>query len=468
MGKTKILIDVAANLFLANDINALLVVAPISLLRNYVEEIKTHLLDEITPLIYLYESKNANTLKAKRARLQLFEYYPLYKNILKIVLINSEALLSKSAFTFCKNFLFEHPALLAVDESGKLLKNIRAKQVKSLIKLSEYSNYHRILTGTPITQAPLDLYAQYEFLSPDILNSTTFTAFRARYAKMKLRQMNGRSFYEIVGYQNLEELTNRIRPYTYFAEKSDFLDLPPKIYETRYYELETNQRKLYDDLKKNSIAYPNLPTNDSDLIEKLFEEDSAIVAPNVLAKLTRLQQIMSGYAVINDKLTHLLELDENPRIACLLSILESIPKNEKVIIWARYTQEIKDILSILGDQAISCFGETKQAEREFAFSHFKKDAPPSPYKYLIANPKVAGYGITLTGVSNVVYYSQDFSLEARLQSEDRCHRIGQDKPVIYIDIIAENTIDEHIRKALNRKAGYSDMMTALKEEKIND
>lgn len=473
MGKTKVLLDVAANLFLQQKINALLVVAPLSLLRNYNNEVTQHLLDEVPFLFYAYRSKTAATKTEAANRQQLSQATIFDQQLLKIVVINPEALLSKKAYDFCKELLASHQTLFAVDEAGTILKNIKTKQAKTLVQLAKLAPYRRIMTGTPITQSPLDLFAQYGFLDPSILGYRTFTAFRAQYAILNHRYGGSRSFLEIKGYKNLEHLIEKVKPFTFYALKKDFLDLPAKIFESRYVSLSPEQRRLYDNLKRNNVAFLDTAYYDEKELVNYYVNRigsrTILSVTNVLAKLTRLQQIISGYYVIDDNQETLIPIHVgtiNPRLYALKAILEELPHDEKVIIWCKYIQEIKDIQKFLGEAAVSVFGATPEKDRQEFFEHFKKEAPPSPIKYLVANPKVAGIGLTLNGASKVIYYSQDFSLETRLQSEDRCHRIGQDKPVVYIDIIAENTIDEYIREALSRKTEYTKIMHTIKMEAV--
>ena len=211
MGKTKILIDVAANLFLDKKINALLVVAPLTLLRNYQEEVSQHLLDDVQYLFYAYTSKTASTKRDSNHRKQILQQRFFDGECLKIVVINPEALLSKKAFDFCKTFLSIYKTLLAVDEAGTILKNIKTKQAKTLLTLSKLAPYRRIMTGTPITQSPLDLFAQYGFLDPSIIGFKTFTSFRAHFAILVTRFAGARSFLEVKGYKNLERLIERVK-----------------------------------------------------------------------------------------------------------------------------------------------------------------------------------------------------------------------------------------------------------------
>ena len=172
-------------------------------------------------------------------------------------------------------------------------------------------------------------------------------------------------------------------------------------------------------------------------------------APHVLTQLMRLHQITCGH-LKNDDDT-ITEIKNN-RITSLIELLEEV--EGKVIIWANYVYDIKQIVSAISkkygeDSIVQYYGAVAADVRQENIEKFQD--PDSPARFFIGNPQTGGYGITLTAANNVVYYSNGYDLEKRLQSEDRAHRIGQKKAVTYVDLIAPKTVDEKIRKALRKK-----------------
>jgi SNF2 family DNA or RNA helicase len=163
----------------------------------------------------------------------------------------------------------------------------------------------------------------------------------------------------------------------------------------------------------------------------------------------RLHQIVCGHVKLDDG--RVVELPNN-RIKELMSIVEEC--DGKMIIWATYRHDIEAISKALkteyGMNSVGTYyGDTDTEERQRVLAEFQK--PDSELRFFVGNPVTGGYGLTLTQASVVVYYSNSFDLEKRLQSEDRAHRIGQTRNVTYIDLIAVNTVDEKIVKALRNK-----------------
>jgi SNF2 family DNA or RNA helicase len=322
---------------------------------------------------------------------------------------------------------------MAVDESTTI-KTPSAKRTKSILALSEIAKYRRILTGSPVTKSPLDLYTQCGFLNEEILGFTSYYAFRSRYAHMVDRNFGGRRVQIVKSYQRLDELSKLLEPYSYRVLKEDCLDLPDKIYIRREVELTEEQLKLYTTMKQMALASLNGKT---------------LTAPNVLTQLMRLHQITCGH--FKSDSGELQEIKNN-RIEELMSILDET--EGKAIIWANYIYDIERIVEAIkkeygDDSVVQYYGAIDTDTRQKSIEKFQD--PRSPVRFFIGNPQTGGYGITLTAASTVIYYSNGYDLEKRLQSEDRAHRIGQKKSVTYIDLIAEKTVDEKIVKALRKK-----------------
>tara|TARA_R110000765_G_scaffold89125_1_gene170205 strand:- start:80 stop:1171 length:1092 start_codon:yes stop_codon:yes gene_type:complete len=347
--------------------------------------------------------------------------------------MNVEAFSTKRGVEFAYKFLRSHKTLMVVDESTTI-KNPVAKRTKSILTLSKHSTYRRILTGSPVTKSPLDLYSQCSFLNENLLDHTSFYSFRNRYAHMIERNFGGRRVQLVGSYKNLSELEEILKKFSYRVMKDDCLDLPDKIYIKREIELSPQQQVAYSTMKSSALAQVN---------------GKLATAPHVLTQMMKLHQIVCGHFKADDGT--ITEFKHN-RIEELLDVLDEI--EGKVIIWANYIYDIEQITKAVkkkygNDSIVQYYGAVDNETRQTNIEKFQN--PDSPAKYFIGNPQTAGYGITLTAASTVVYYSNNYDLEKRLQSEDRAHRIGQNKSVTYIDFITEKTVDEKIVKALRKK-----------------
>ena len=443
-GKSKVLIDNIALLYDKGGINAAIIVAPKGVYRNWSgKEIPAHMPDHVERHLGVWNP--APTVKQKTELLKLFEV----SSELKILIINVEAFSTKKGVAFVEKFILAHNTLIAVDESTTI-KNPKAQRTKNLLKLAINTKYRRILTGFPVTQSPLDLYSQSAFLSTQLLGYSSFYSFQNRYAKIINRSMGQRTFRQVVGYQNLEELTENVNEFSYRVLKKECLDLPDKVYQRREVELTPEQKKVYKQLKDYAIAQ--------------LESSELVSVTSVLTQILRLHQVVCGF-VKHDQGEE-VEIKNN-RLDSLLDVLAET--QGKVIIWANYQYDIKRILKTLhdtvGTEAVATYyGETLDEDRQQIIKSFQD--PNSPLTYLISNVQTGGYGITLTEASTVIYYSNNYDLEKRLQSEDRAHRIGQTNKVTYIDLVAKGTVDEKIVKALRNKLDLA--QEVLGDEKWKD
>ena len=443
-GKSKVLIDNIAILYDRGGIDAAIIVAPKGVYRNWSEkEIPVHMPDHVETQIAVWNP--APNKKQKKQLIDLFDPSPE----LKILVINIDAFSTKKGVTFVEKFILGHNVVMAVDESTTI-KNPKAQRTKSLLKLSINCKYKRILTGFPVTQSPLDLYSQCAFLSNDLLGYTSFYSFQNRYAKLFNRKMGQRSFRQVVGYQNLEELTEKLTSFSYRVLKKECLDLPDKIYQRREVSLTPEQMRIYKQLKDYAVAQ--------------LESKELVSVTTVLTQILRLHQVVCGF--VKDDNGEEVEIKNN-RLDELLNILSEV--QGKTIIWANYRHDIKRILNTLHDTVgvdavASYYGDTPDEERQKIITKFQD--PNSSLQYLVSNVQTGGYGITLTEASNVIYYSNNYDLEKRLQSEDRAHRIGQTNKVTYIDLVAKGTVDEKIVKALRNKLDLA--QEVLGDEKWKD
>ena len=429
-GKSKVLLDNIAMLYDKGAINSALIVAPKSVYRNWEKlEIPIHLPDHIETFIGVWQ---ATTTKTQQ---EIIENCLMPQERLKIVLMNVEALSTKKGAMFADKFLKCNKVLLAIDESTTI-KNHKAKRTKTVLALREHAKCRRILTGMPITKNPMDLFTQCNFLDPDLLGYSSFYAFQGRYANT-IRRKGAGGFHEynhVIGYRNLDELEKTLKKFSYRVLKQDCLDLPDKIYTTRVIQLTEQQKKLYLQMKRFALAELKGRT---------------MTSFNILTQIMRLHQIICGFMKTDEG--RIIDV-ENTRVQELLSVLDET--EGKAIIWCTYRHNILSLKDILREKygelsTDTLFGDTPDKKRMTLIERFQDKK--SPLRFLIGNPQTGGRGITLTAANTVIYYSNGYDLEIRLQSEDRAHRIGQTNKVLYVDIVAEKTVDEKIIKALKSK-----------------
>ena len=360
--------------------------------------------------------------------------------------MNVEALSTKKGLDFAHQFLNVRKALFAIDESTTI-KNPGAKRTKNIISLSKLGKYRRILTGSPVTKSPLDLYKQCEFLDPWLLGHQSYYTFRTRYAIMRSANFNGRSVQIVVGYKHLDELAEKLKPFSYRVLKDDCLDLPPKTFMKRVIQLTPEQNKLYQQMKQLALAELN---------------GKMTTTATVLTQLMRLQQITCGHFKADDGSVQNIK---NNRIDQLMELIDEV--EGKAIIWAHWRHDIDTIVESIEDKypgsVVTYYGDTTTEDRQKAIKEMQN--PESKVRFLVGTPQTGGYGITLTGASTMIYYSNGYDLEKRKQSEARIDRIGQKKPMTYIDILAENTVDERIVKALRKKVNIA---TEIMGEELKD
>ena len=427
-GKSKVLVDNIAMLYDRGKINAALIVAPKGVYRNWErQEIPTHMPDHIVHNVVTWSP--ATTKKQQKENMKLFKH----GDQLTIFLMNIEAFSTKKGLDIAQRFLLAHQTLMAIDESTTI-KSPTARRTKNVLKLRNYAKYRRILTGSPVTKSPLDLYTQCYFLDPYYLDFSSYYTFRNRYASMVDRNVGSHSFKLVTGYVRLDELNDKLSKFSYRVLKEDCLDLPDKVYMKRFVAMTPEQTKLYEEMKKHALAEL---------------EGKMTTAASGLAQMVRLHQITCGHLTTDDGETTELK---NNRIEELINLLEET--DGKVIIWAIYRHDIKKIEKTLAekygkDSVESFYGDTKDDRRQLIVDRFMD--PKDDLRFFVGNPQTGGYGLTLTSSHTVVYYSNSYDLEIRLQSEDRAHRIGQKEKVTYVDLISEKTVDEFIVKNLRAK-----------------
>ena len=426
-GKTKVLIDNMSMLYDKGKIDGALIIAPKGVVGTwYTNELPTHLPNHIENVTVLWQ---ANITKTQQEKLDtLFKI----EESLHILIMNVEAFSTEKGKKFADKFLRSHKTLMAIDESTTI-KNPKAGRTKNILNLAHDAKYRRIMTGSPVTKNPLDLFTQCYFLDPFHLEHESYYSFRTRYAIMKTANISGRQIQLVSGFKNLGELSDKLKSFAYRVLKEDCLDLPDKIFIKRQITLSPDQRKLYDQMRKKALA---------------ILEGKVSSTKNSLTQLMRLQQITCGHFTDD---TGSVQPIENNRVNELMDVLEDV--EGKAIIWAHYQYDINAIIKAVvkkygPESVVDYYGLTPKNERQDNITKFQGDPK---CRFFIGTPSTGGYGITLTAANTVIYYSNGYDLEKRLQSEDRAHRMGQKKPVTYVDINAEDTVDEKIVKALRKK-----------------
>lgn len=422
-GKTKVTIDNMAWLYMQRKITASLIIAPKSVYTNWQSEIETHL-----PDVLKYDVYRWNLDKPK-------DYFKFQKSKdLKIFLINVEALSTKRGLNACVEYLKTNKLNMVVLDESTTIKNRTAIRTKNILKLRSLSSIRRILTGSPITKSPLDLYTQCAFLNPELLGFSSYLTFRNRYAEMGDIPVGANRWISIPKYyKNLEELENKLKGFSSRVRKDECLDLEPKVRQKRNIELDGDAKKIYEKLRTNALA---------------IVQDSTISFSNKLTEIIKLHQVCNGFTKNDDG--EIMQL-HNQKLKALEEILEET--DGKVIIWANYIYNIQEIIAFLEkkygkESVVSIYGAIDVETRKEAVEKIQKNPK---VRFLVGNPTTGGFGLTLTACNTVIYYSNNYNLEVRMQSEDRAHRMGQKGTVVYVDIVAKGTLDEAIMKSLTKK-----------------
>tara|TARA_R100001443_G_scaffold181_3_gene739 strand:+ start:886 stop:2316 length:1431 start_codon:yes stop_codon:yes gene_type:complete len=426
-GKTKVAIDNISMLYDKGKINGALIIAPKGVYKNwYAEELPTHLAKHVEHKTVLWQA----TINKKQQKLLDTLFEP--GEDLHILIMNVEAFSTQKGVEFAGKFLNCHNTFMAIDESTTI-KNPGAKRTKNIVGLGKYAKFRRIMTGSPVTKSPLDLFKQCEFLDEFLLDHSSYYTFRTRYAIMRKAHFNGRSVEIVVGYKNLGELSDKLKPFSYRVLKDDCLDLPKKTFMKRTITLSAEQDKVYKQMKQMALAQLN---------------GKVITTASALTQLMRLHQITCGHFKADDGSTQVVK---NNRLSELIELLEEV--EGKAVIWAHYQYDVQTIIDAIkkkhgDDSVVDYYGKTPNEERQDNIKKFQSDPK---CRFLVGTPSTGGYGITLTAANTMIYYSNGYDLEKRQQSEARIDRIGQKKPMTYIDIICEDTVDERIVKALRKK-----------------
>lgn len=437
LGKSFACITEAAWLYSQGKIDGMLVLAPNGVHANWIDdEIPKHLHESVGRTTHTYYSQKAKTQKAKKSLQACIDCKGL-----AILVMSYDALMTDSGKTAAKAFLTKRHAYYVADESTRI-KNPTAQRTKRALASSKYAPYRRVLSGTPVANGPFDVYSQMKFLHPDFWKShgpfNSFGEFKNCFGTFResTNPATGRLFKQCVAYKNLPYLRSLMKDDMERLLKKDVLDLPEKLYQRRYYEMTPAQKKLYDELEETAIAI-----HDDDMIDGTLP----------IVRLIRQYQVLCGYLPTEDDSGDSLKLigEKNPRLDALFDALPDY--DGKKIIWAKWTKDVDLIMeraAKLKIKAVRYDGQVPTFERRQNLNDFRSI---SDIELFVTKQSVAGEGLTIVEANTSFYYSNDWPLGARLQSEDRNHRIGQFNPVTYVDIVARGTKDMDIVEALQKK-----------------
>ena len=408
-------------LYLQRRITRVLVVAPSSVCSVWPHDLAAFAAFPYEVRVLLGEKKQR--LEALRS----LTNYPDTANRLLIAVINYEATHREGIFEALESYAAD---LIICDESQRI-KNPRAAQSRAVQMLGDRAACRLILSGTPVQNSVIDLYSQYRFLDPGVFGAN-FYAFRNRYC-----QMGGYGGHEVVGYQHMDELTRKEHSIALRVTKAECLDLPGQTFFRRYVQLEPAARRLYDQIARASCAE--------------LESGGCVTASIVLTKLLRLMQLTGGFVQADG--SDCAQQAGSAKLDALADILEDYVQEagQKLVVFARFRPEIAAICQLLEQRGIRygrIDGEVPMDQRGAIVETFQQDPG---VKVFVAQIQTAGLGITLHAASAAVFYSLDFNYANYAQALARIHRIGQAQPVTYIHLLAENTVDEQVLDALERK-----------------
>jgi len=441
-GKTKLAIDTAAWLFLEGQIRGVLVVAPNGVHENWVtDELPRHVSPDVRWAAHSYSSRRAGTKDHARRLAELGRF-----DGLAVLAMSYDAFMTGAGRDAAERFMASRRCLMIADESHRI-KTPSAKRTRAMVYGGRRAAFRRILTGTPITNKPFDIYTQIKFLDENFwkregrhLGIADYTSFKTYFGiwEERINNSTGGRFQHCVAFRHLDQLKEIVDRIATRVTKDDVLDLPPKVYTQRYFDLSPAQERAYREVKENLMT--------------VLASGETITTQLVIVQLLRLQQIACGY-VPHDDCETIEDFPENPRLSALLDALEDV--EGKAIIFARFRRDVDKIMEALGPEAVRYDGAVDEVGR-FAARHRFQDGDA---RWFVGNPAAAGTGLTLHAAATVVYYSNSFNLEHRLQSEDRAHRIGQTRSVRYVDLMASGTVDVHIVEALRKKIDIAAKIT---------
>jgi hypothetical protein len=428
-------------------IHCLVIVAPNGVHRNWIErEAPKHL--SVPFRTQVWSAAKINTIAGAKSW-EDFLKAPTDK-YLKVAAFNVEGFRTKGSKPekMLQRLLLKHRCMMIVDES-QTIKSPSAHSSKVLARLGKFAPIKRLLSGTPMTESPLDAYAQFRFLGKHLLGFQDYALFKAHFAQWEQvytghkDPKTGRVLTrpELIRYQHLDQLKTLIDTHAYTVRKSDCLDLPPKVYEVRPVELPAEHRALYRRAQKEVLIE----------LEAERRKSPTMTIKFAFTRLVRLAQITGGFFAADGKTLHPIGAT-NPKITSLLGLIEDMPREAKVIIWCRFIHECEAVCKALMDVSkkwpVAYWGDIDEDTRSIGIDRFQNDPDT---RFFVGTAAAGGVGITLTAASQVAYLSCGYSATQRQQSEDRSHRIGTTQSVTYTDLPVLGTVDELVLRIVAAK-----------------
>jgi hypothetical protein len=458
-GKTKVVLDEWGDMATNGGPQDMIVFGPKGCIRNWYtdkgddpgdwSELRKHLDPEFADRLVHHTWIGSGGRWENQTRALLGAYTD--KKRPRALFMNIEALsngVNTEALDLCMEFAEQRGALVVVDESTKIKGN--SERTDAVIRIGEVALAKRILSGLWTPKSPMDLYYQCKFLDERILGKSNFAVFRARYATVVMMMNNhtGRKYPQITGFQNQEELQEKVARYSYRVLKEDCLDLEPKVYVPRDVDLSEQQKKMLKELKH--FGHARIETKDG--------SDKFVTTDMVIKRITRELQITTGF-VMDDEERVLHEVPENKTTALMAELEEH---NGKAIIWCPWHAPLQKIVRTLtkeyGPKAVAQFHGKNVRTRDDEERRFLSDPE---CLYMVATQAAGMQGNTWIVANLVIYYANNYDLEQRDQSEDRAHRYGQKNKVTYVDLITQGTIENKVIQNLRKKI---DLATAINRE----
>lgn len=435
-GKTATTINTVRNLYKKNGrVMRTLILCPVVVCENWRREFYAH--SQVGHLIKVLHGPQKKRIEDFKMGISTKPQH--------IFTTNYEALQMKELTQLILNW---KPEILICDESQRL-KNHESQRAKMAYLIARNTEHNYILSGSPILNSPMDIFMQYKIMDRGATFGDNFFIFRHRYFIDENAGMPQQRYFP--DWQIRDELINPLNDAIYSKAmrvmKKDCLDLPDLVRVEVPVDLSSEQARLYKEMKNDFIT---------------FLESDSVTAQVAIVKALRLQQIVTGY--IKTDMGQEIQLKENPRLKALEDILEDIPSTEKVIIWATFHENYRQISGLLEKMKINfveLHGGVKGSERQKNIDAFQKDPET---RVMLANQAAGGVGVNLTAASYSIFYSRNFSLEQDLQAEARNYRGGSEihQKITRIDLIARKTIDEIIAEALKGKQDLAEKVLELR------
>jgi SNF2 family DNA or RNA helicase len=445
-GKTKVTIDTANYLYAKGEIDTLIIVAaPNGVHRNWVD---VELPQDCNVPYKAVSWQSSLSTSKKQEIVDVFNY----KDGLRVISYNVEAINSEKTILNVKRFLDSGKCMFVIDQSA-CIKSPSAKRTKKLIALSKHKNikYKRILDGDPVAEGLHEYFTQFQFLDPKILGFQNYTSFKYEHCMIGYNN-------EIIGYRGASVIMNKIEKYSFRCRAEECLDLPDRIYKRWHFDLNAKEKRLYNEMATARMASIVIDNQERVNYEKL-----------ALTKNMRLQQISSGwFSSVSIEEMMLINPDDKEQLKSLsksLTPISAVPSrflafqdlikeaSGKILVFARFVKDIKLLEEFLDDEAVSFHGGISDDDKAAAKVAFMTDPK---IRFFIGQPSSAGVGHTLTAAKHIVFYSNGHSLRLRKECEKRVHRAGLKHKVIIWDLIANKTQDIKIIECLIQKKKIAD------------